>query len=74
MCRNGRCFHFCSYPGLVDIQLLSPTSVGYGVGKDGRTALFAMLQSCSPGIAVVNIDNGFGAGVFVLTIAKNQHK
>ncbi|MBX7077190.1 MAG: nickel pincer cofactor biosynthesis protein LarB [Methanobacteriaceae archaeon] len=61
--------------GLVDIPIIAvPTSVGYGVGKDGRTALFAMLQSCSPGIAVVNIDNGFGAGVFALTIAKNQHK
>jgi NCAIR mutase (PurE)-related protein len=59
--------------GLVDIPIIAvPTSVGYGVGKDGKTALFAMLQSCSPGIAVVNIDNGFGAGVFALTMAKHQ--
>jgi NCAIR mutase (PurE)-related protein len=39
-----------------------PTSVGYGTSLSGLTALFAMLNSCVPGIAVVNIDNGFGAG------------
>ncbi len=39
-----------------------PTSVGYGTSLGGLTALFAMLNSCVPGIAVVNIDNGFGAG------------
>eukprot|EP00362_Geleiidae_sp_MMETSP1317_P002450 CAMPEP_0201281824 /NCGR_PEP_ID=MMETSP1317-20130820/4163_1 /ASSEMBLY_ACC=CAM_ASM_000770 /TAXON_ID=187299 /ORGANISM="Undescribed Undescribed, Strain Undescribed" /LENGTH=249 /DNA_ID=CAMNT_0047592827 /DNA_START=157 /DNA_END=906 /DNA_ORIENTATION=- len=39
-----------------------PTSVGYGVSFGGLTALFAMLNSCSSNIAVVNIDNGFGAG------------
>ena len=49
-----------------------PTSVGYGVGEGGRVALDAMLQSCAPGIAVVNIDNGFGAGVFALTIVKSD--
>ncbi len=41
-----------------------PTSVGYGTGMDGYAALLTMLNSCSPGIAVVNIDNGYGAGVF----------
>ncbi len=57
--------------GLVDIPVIGvPTSVGYGVGKGGFVALFAMLQSCAPGIAVVNIDNGFGAGVFATKIAK----
>ncbi|MBI5097704.1 MAG: nickel pincer cofactor biosynthesis protein LarB [Nitrospirae bacterium] len=40
-----------------------PTSVGYGTSFGGITALFAMLNSCVPGIAVMNIDNGFGAGV-----------
>ncbi|MCD6331274.1 MAG: nickel pincer cofactor biosynthesis protein LarB [Thermoplasmata archaeon] len=40
-----------------------PTSIGYGTGMNGLAALMAMLNSCSPGIAVVNIDNGFGAGV-----------
>ncbi|MBW2517479.1 MAG: nickel pincer cofactor biosynthesis protein LarB [Deltaproteobacteria bacterium] len=39
-----------------------PTSVGYGVSLGGLTALFAMLNSCSSNVAVVNIDNGFGAG------------
>ena len=40
-----------------------PTSIGYGTGLNGVAALMAMLNSCSPGIVVVNIDNGFGAGV-----------
>ena len=59
--------------GLVDIPVIGvPTSVGYGVGKGGFTALYAMLQSCAPGIAVVNIDNGFGAGVFATKIARQN--
>ena len=49
-----------------------PTSVGYGVGEGGKVALDALLQSCAPGIAVVNIDNGFGAGVFALTIVNGD--
>ncbi|MBW1933731.1 MAG: nickel pincer cofactor biosynthesis protein LarB [Deltaproteobacteria bacterium] len=40
-----------------------PTSVGYGTGMEGLSAILTMLNSCSPGMAVVNIDNGFGAGV-----------
>ncbi|MBM4241461.1 MAG: nickel pincer cofactor biosynthesis protein LarB [Euryarchaeota archaeon] len=61
--------------GLVDIPVVGvPTSVGYGVGEGGFTALFAMLQSCAPGIAVVNIDNGFGAGVFAATILNSMDK
>ena len=39
-----------------------PTSVGYGASFKGISALLGMLTSCSPGVAVVNIDNGFGAG------------
>ena len=59
--------------GLVDVPIIGvPTSVGYGVGEGGRVALDAMLQSCAPGIAVVNIDNGFGAGVFALSIVKTD--
>lgn len=59
--------------GLVDVPIIGvPTSIGYGVGGEGKAALYSMLQSCAPGIAVVNIDNGFGAGVFALTIAKNM--
>jgi NCAIR mutase (PurE)-related protein len=38
-----------------------PTSVGYGAAFEGIAALLAMLNSCAPGVAVVNIDNGFGA-------------
>lgn len=49
--------------GLTDKPVIAvPTSVGYGASLGGFTALFAMLNSCVPGIAVVNIDNGFGAG------------
>jgi NCAIR mutase (PurE)-related protein len=39
-----------------------PTSVGYGASFGGVTALLGMLNSCAPGVSVVNIDNGFGAG------------
>ncbi len=61
--------------GLVDMPVVGvPTSVGYGVGEGGFTALFAMLQSCAPGIAVVNIDNGYGAAVFASTIIKSRKK
>jgi NCAIR mutase (PurE)-related protein len=45
-----------------------PTSVGYGASFGGLTALFAMLNSCSSNVAVVNIDNGFGAGYLASTI------
>ena len=49
--------------GLVDKPVIAvPTSIGYGVSLGGLTALFAMLNSCSSNVAVVNIDNGFGAG------------
>ncbi len=49
--------------GMVSRPVIAvPTSVGYGVSFSGLTALFAMLNSCSSNVAVVNIDNGFGAG------------
>jgi len=49
--------------GLVDKPIIAvPTSVGYGANFKGLSALLTMLNSCSPGLAVVNIDNGFGAG------------
>jgi len=49
--------------GLTDRPIIAiPTSIGYGTSFGGLTALFAMLNSCVPGIAVMNIDNGFGAG------------
>jgi NCAIR mutase (PurE)-related protein len=50
--------------GLIDRPLIAvPTSVGYGMNLGGIAALLAMLNSCAPGITVVNIDNGFGAGI-----------
>ena len=49
--------------GMTDRPIIAvPTSVGYGTSFGGLSALFAMLNSCVPGIAVMNIDNGFGAG------------
>ena len=48
-----------------------PVSVGYGVSKNGDTALNSMLSSCSPGIAVMNIDNGYGAAMAALRIIKS---
>lgn len=50
--------------GLVDCPVIAvPTSTGYGAGAGGIAALLAMLNSCAPGVCVVNIDNGFGAGM-----------
>ena len=49
--------------GLVDRPVIAvPTSIGYGANFHGLAALLTMLNSCSPGVSVVNIDNGFGAG------------
>jgi NCAIR mutase (PurE)-related protein len=49
--------------GLVSIPIIAvPTSVGYGTGFNGLAPLLTMLNSCAPGLGVVNIDNGFGAG------------
>jgi hypothetical protein len=57
--------------GLVPIPVIGlPVSVGYGYGGDGTGALMSMLQSCAPGIAVVNIDNGIGAGSMAALIAR----
>ncbi len=50
-------------PGLV---IAVPTSTGYGIAQGGRTAMTAMLASCAPGVAVVNIDNGYGAACAAL--------
>ena len=49
--------------GLVGVPVIAvPTSVGYGVAADGVAPLLSMLSACAPNIAVVNVDNGFGAG------------
>lgn len=56
--------------GLVDVPVLGlPTSIGYGIGGGGLAALLSMLQSCAPGLAVVNIDNGIGAAAIAANIA-----
>ena len=59
--------------GLVRAPVIAvPTSVGYGASFGGLAALLAMLNSCAPGVAVVNIDNGFGAGYLAALINKTQ--
>jgi pyridinium-3,5-biscarboxylic acid mononucleotide synthase len=56
--------------GLVAVPVIGvPTSTGYGYGGHGQAALMTMLQSCAPGLTVVNIDNGFGAGATAALIA-----
>jgi NCAIR mutase (PurE)-related protein len=56
--------------GLVPVPVIGlPTSIGYGYGGQGVGALMSMLQSCAPGLAVVNIDNGIGAGATAALIA-----
>jgi NCAIR mutase (PurE)-related protein len=49
-----------------------PTSVGYGTHLGGLAPLLAMLSSCTPNVAVVNVDNGFGGGFMASVIAKRQ--
>jgi NCAIR mutase (PurE)-related protein len=49
-----------------------PTSIGYGTGTGGFAALLGMLNSCAPGLAVVNIDNGFGAACMAAAILRPQ--
>ena len=59
--------------GLVACPVIAvPTSVGYGTGLGGVAALMNMLNACAPGIAVVNIDNGFGAGYLASIIARQR--
>jgi hypothetical protein len=59
--------------GLVDIPVIGlPTSTGYGLGGDGTSALYSILQSCSPGLVAVNIDNGIGAGAAAALIARRR--
>ena len=58
---------------LVDVPVIGvPTSAGYGLGGKGIAALLSMLQSCSPGLAVVNIDTGVGAGAFAAKCALHR--
>ena len=57
--------------GLSGVPMVAvPTSVGYGASLGGIAALLAMLNSCAPGVTVVNIDNGYGAGVHAARVAR----
>ncbi len=61
--------------GLLAAPIIAvPTSVGYGVAAGGHAALHAMLASCAPGVTVVNIDNGFGAGFAAARIVAGNQK
>ncbi len=61
--------------GLVGVPVIAvPTSVGYGASFGGTTALLGMLNSCSPNVTVVNIDNGFGAAYSATLIARAAHR
>lgn len=61
--------------GLAEAPVIAvPTSVGYGANFRGVAPLLAMINSCAPGIAVVNIDNGFGGGYLAAIIARRRHK
>lgn len=61
--------------GIVPVPVIGvPTSIGYGLGAGGIGALTTMLQSCSPGLVVVNIDNGFNAGATAALIAIQSDK
>ena len=59
--------------GLISAPVVAlPTSVGYGAAFGGVAALLAMLNACAPGVAVVNIDNGYGAGHLAAQIAATR--
>jgi pyridinium-3,5-biscarboxylic acid mononucleotide synthase len=61
--------------GLIDVPVIGvPTSTGYGLGGDGTAALYSILQSCSPGLVAVNIDNGVGAGAAAALIARRRRE
>lgn len=59
--------------GLTGVPLVAvPSSTGYGTGEGGYAALLAMLNSCAPGLTVVNVDNGYGAAVHAARIARRS--
>jgi NCAIR mutase (PurE)-related protein len=61
--------------GLVGVPVIGlPTSTGYGAGGKGEAALLSMLQTCAPGLTVVNVDNGVGAGAAAARIALGRHQ
>ncbi|KAL7541112.1 hypothetical protein ACHAWF_006862 [Thalassiosira exigua] len=61
--------------GLVDVPVVAvPTSVGYGMSLGGMSALLTMLNSCSPGVGVVNVDNGFGGAVWAMKCLNSRER
>ena len=61
--------------GLVKVPVIAvPTSIGYGACFGGVSALLTMLNSCAPGVAVVNIDNGFGAAALAFKCIQGHNK
>ena len=61
--------------GLTGLPLVAvPTSTGYGTGAGGFAAMLAMLNSCAPGVVVVNVDNGYGAGVHAARVARRTQR
>lgn len=61
--------------GLVDVPVVAvPTSVGYGMSLGGMSALLTMLNSCSPGVGVVNVDNGFGGAVWAMKCLNSRQR
>jgi NCAIR mutase (PurE)-related protein len=61
--------------GLVEVPVIAvPTSVGYGASFGGVAALLGMLNTCASGLAVVNIDNGFGAAAFAASILRRMNR
>ena len=76
---DGRATHEGALPsvvgGLVAAPVIAvPTSVGYGAAFGGIAALLGMLNSCSPNVTVVNIDNGFGAAYVAAMIVRSAEK
>jgi NCAIR mutase (PurE)-related protein len=58
--------------GLVTVPVIAvPTSVGYGAAFGGVSAMLTMLNSCAPGVGIVNIDNGFGAAALAFKFVNN---
>ena len=59
--------------GLAGVPVVGlPVSTGYGAGGRGRAALLSMLQACAPGLVVVNVDNGVGAGAAAALVAQRR--
>ena len=59
----------------IDVPVFAcPTSVGYGVSLGGVSAMLTMLNSCAPGVSVLNVDNGFGAAACAFKVVKRRKR